>query len=209
MAPSQAVTMETNGTMSSMELPDEVIAEPTFRRVRFADLDMGEEYFVKYRSENQNVDQYIMVTGISGLYPQTVYYTVIQEREEDDGPWNNADYINDVTKAQVNGTFAGIKAHFYVRRSENNSNANSNNNNNANNWSNFNSNISYSTTNNSIEEVNAEQGALLAAVPRPLRPGQRLLLNVEARNGLPAFRVVSRNRRRNKKKTQRRKRRSI
>lgn len=102
-----------------MELPDEEIISPTFRRVHFADLQVGEEYFVKYRSSNKDVDQYVMISDITTIDPLTVFYIVTVERDADYGFWNNADYMSEATKSQVNGKYAGIEAHFYVLQTAN------------------------------------------------------------------------------------------
>jgi hypothetical protein len=171
-----------------MDLPDGNISGPTFRFVEFDELEIGEYYFVKYRSSHQKVDQYVQVTAISQMRPQTVYYDVMHERKVDTNNWIEADYISDATKQQVDGKSAGIEAHFYVMQNANNNingNNGNGNNGNGNNWN----------------EVHEQAGQ------RPLRPGQRLLLNVNSNGTLPAFRVVTRRRRQNRRKPKTRRRR--
>jgi hypothetical protein len=170
-----------------MELPDEEIISPTFRRVHFADLQVGEEYFVKYRSSNKDVDQYVMISDITAIDPLTVFYIVTVERDVDYGFWNTADYMSEATKPQVNGKYAGIEAHFYVLQTANNDTNNGN---------------------EVQEDINtAAQNAILASISRPLRPGQRLLLNRPANGTLPSSRVVTRRRQKRRKPVTRRRRR--
>ena len=174
--------METIGTLNRMDLPNENLSSDTFRRVRFNDLVIGEYYFIKSLADGK--DKYAMITDKNG---DRVTYTVSQQRNSGLGEWDNFEEDGEATRLQVNAANANAgRVHFYEELLDFNNNG----------------------ANEFMPIDPASQAAILASIPRPLRPGQRLLLNVEARNRLPAFRVVTRNRRRGKKPTQRRKRRS-
>ncbi len=169
-----------------MDLPHVNLSSDTFRRVRFTDLVVGEYYFIKSLADGK--DKYAIINDKN---EDRVTYSVILQRNSGMGDWENFEEDGEATRAQINaGNANADRVHFYEALLDfNNNGANE-----------FMPNV------NAIDP--ASQAAILASMPRRLQPGQRLLLNVGARHGLPAFRVVTRNRRRGSKPTQRRKRRS-